>query len=105
MSPSESTQIKAPQPFGFGSDKLKVPMMWELQSLQLLDCELTVDGLKNILDSCPLLESLHITGSLIGSEMDEEIRGKCARVRNLTLPDYDPGEDCDPNDHFDWFGM
>ncbi|XP_025820819.1 putative F-box/LRR-repeat protein 23 [Panicum hallii] len=57
-----------------------------------------------LVDSCPLLESLHITGSLIGSEMDEEVRGKCARVRNLTLPDYDPpGEAYDHDDYSDWY--
>ena len=98
--------LRPHMPFGYGSDKLVVPMMWELRSLQLLDCELSTDGLKNILDSCPLLESLHITGSLIGSEMDEEVRGKCTRVRNLTLPDYDPGEDYDQHDHHsECYGM
>ncbi|KAF8775024.1 hypothetical protein HU200_005073 [Digitaria exilis] len=101
----QALRLRLHMPFGFGSDKLEVPMMWELHSLQLNDCELTSHGLKNILDSCPLLESLHITGSLIGSEMDEEIRVKCARLRNLTLPDFDPGEDYDPNDYSDWYGM
>ncbi|CAO2168323.1 unnamed protein product [Urochloa humidicola] len=87
-------------PFSYCSDKLAVPMMPELQSLQLLNCEITADGLKNILESCPLLESLHISGALVsGSEMDEEIRCKCARVRNLILPDYGPGEDYDQHDN------
>ncbi|RLM61969.1 putative F-box/LRR-repeat protein 23 isoform X1 [Panicum miliaceum] len=97
--------LRLHMPFGYGSDKLAaVPIMWELRTLQLLDCELTTDGLKSILDSCPLLESLHITGSLIGSEMDEEVRGKCARVRNLTLPDYDPpGEAYDHDGYSDWY--
>ncbi|CAL5007833.1 unnamed protein product [Urochloa decumbens] len=95
----KTLRLRLHMPFGYGSDKLEVPMMWKLCSLQLLDCEITADGLKNILDSCPLLESLHITGSLIGSEMDEEVRAKCARVRNLTLPDYDPGEDYDQPDY------
>ncbi|KAF8662527.1 hypothetical protein HU200_056123 [Digitaria exilis] len=101
----KALRLRLHMPFGFGSDKLEVPMMWELHSLQLVDCELTAHGLKNILDSCPLLESLHITGHLIGCEMDEEIRGKCARLKKLSLPDYDPGEDYDPNEESDLYGM
>ncbi|CAO2209869.1 unnamed protein product [Urochloa humidicola] len=101
----KTLRLRLHVPFGYGSDKLAVPMMCELRTLQLLDCEITADGLKNILDSCPLLESMHITGSLIGSDMDEEVRGKCARVRNLTLPDYDPGEDYDyQHDNSNWNG-
>ncbi|OEL19007.1 hypothetical protein BAE44_0019974, partial [Dichanthelium oligosanthes] len=38
---------------------------------------------------------------LVQSDMDEEVRGKCTRVRNLTLPDCDPGEDSDPDDYSD----
>ena len=59
--------------------------MCELLSLELLDCDLTVEGLSDILDHCPVLQSLYITGYFDG-EMDAELRAKCAKVKNLTLP-------------------
>jgi hypothetical protein len=102
----KSLKLRLHMPFGYGSDKLAVPMLWELQFLQLTDCEISSDGLKKILDSCPVLESLHITSSLIGTEMDDEVRGKCTRVRNLTLPDYDPDEEYDEYGQYsDWYDM
>ncbi|KAG2584463.1 hypothetical protein PVAP13_6KG300400 [Panicum virgatum] len=59
--------------------------MCELLSLELLDCDLTVEGLSDILDHSPVLQSLYITGYFDG-EMDAELRAKCAKVKNLTLP-------------------
>lgn len=43
-------------------------------------------GLKAILDSCPLLETLHIDGYFKKHEMNKVLRKKCARVKSLTLP-------------------
>jgi len=60
--------------------------MCELRTLELLDCDLTAEGLIAILDCCPALESLNITGCFDG-EMDTELRAKCARVKNQTIPD------------------
>ncbi|CAO2206074.1 unnamed protein product [Urochloa humidicola] len=65
-----------------------IPMMSELLSLQLFLCDLTTEGLKSILDNCPQLESLHITGSFEYHEMDEELQTKCSRVKNLTIPRF-----------------
>ncbi|CAO2187354.1 unnamed protein product [Urochloa humidicola] len=60
----------------------------ELRSLELFHCELTAQGLGAILDNCPLLETLRITGFMYGGgKMDEKLRQKCAAVKNLTLPD------------------
>ncbi|CAO2168326.1 unnamed protein product [Urochloa humidicola] len=81
----------------------EIPTMSALQSLELLDCDLTTKGLTTILDNCPLLESLHITTCYydydwMSSESDEtkklrakELQSKCARVRNLILPDDSDG--------------
>ncbi|CAL5010838.1 unnamed protein product [Urochloa decumbens] len=65
-----------------------IPMMSELLSLELFLCDLTNEGLTSILDNCPLLESLYITGSFDYYGMDEELQAKCSRVKNLTLPIY-----------------
>nr|TKW08479.1 hypothetical protein SEVIR_6G030700v2 [Setaria viridis] len=81
---------------GYGDDEQLVldiieqgiPMMSELLSLQLFQCDLTTEGLASILDNCPLLESLHITGSFKYYEMDDELQAKCTRVKNLTIPKY-----------------
>ncbi|XP_004974361.1 putative F-box/LRR-repeat protein 23 [Setaria italica] len=54
----------------------------------LISCDLTTEGLASILDNCPLLESLHITGSFKYYEMDDELQAKCTRVKNLTIPKY-----------------
>lgn len=59
--------------------------MSELRSLELLSYYLTVEGLTNILDYCPVLEDLYITGCFDGI-MDAELYAKCARVKKLTLP-------------------
>jgi len=83
--------------------------MCELRTLELLDCALGAEGLIAILDYCPALESLYISGFFDG-EMDTELRAKCARVKNLTIPDggsdssaedYYPFDDCEWGDEFD----
>ncbi|CAO2168335.1 unnamed protein product [Urochloa humidicola] len=77
-----------------------IPMMLELCSIELLGYNLTAAGLTAIIDNCPLLESLNVRGSPIIYMMDEELRTKCARVKNLVLPwdssDDDYYEDYDP---------
>jgi len=65
----------------------KIAPMHDLRSLELFHCDLTTQGLRAILDSCPLLETLRITGFLVGGKMGEELRQKCAGVKDLTLPD------------------
>ncbi|KAG2584356.1 hypothetical protein PVAP13_6KG300700 [Panicum virgatum] len=64
----------------------EIPLMPKLHTLKLYECELKGEGLKAILDSCPVLETLHIDGYFDKCEMDKELRMKCARVKNLTLP-------------------
>ncbi|TVU43216.1 hypothetical protein EJB05_09663, partial [Eragrostis curvula] len=68
----------------------RIPMMHELRFLELLGCELNAMGLAAILDSCPVLQSLRITGSFSWGEMNDELKAKCARVKNLNLPEYHP---------------
>ena len=63
-----------------------IPVMSELRSLELLHYNLTAAGLTAIIDSCPLLESLNVTGGYIIHMMDQELRAKCAMVKNLSLP-------------------
>jgi len=65
----------------------KITPMHELRSVELFHCDLTTQGLRAILDSCPLLETLHITGFLVGGKMGDKLRQKCAGVKDLTLPD------------------
>ncbi|GJN09477.1 hypothetical protein PR202_ga27486 [Eleusine coracana subsp. coracana] len=73
----------------------EISTMCKLRSLELLDFELTMEGLTTILDNCPILEPLHITGSILDiQEMDEDLQVKCARVRNLILPVDDDKYDC-----------
>ncbi|GJN39453.1 hypothetical protein PR202_gb28574 [Eleusine coracana subsp. coracana] len=74
----------------------KIPMMSELRCLELFDCYLSAEGLTTILDCCPLLESLHIEG-YFDSEIEGDLREKCARVKNLILPtsENDSEEDWD----------
>ncbi|TVU02060.1 hypothetical protein EJB05_52426, partial [Eragrostis curvula] len=64
----------------------EIPLMHELRVLELYECDLSCRGLKGILDSCPLLESLHITGYFNRRQINENLRVKCAAVHNLTLP-------------------
>ena len=60
--------------------------MPKLHTLELYACDLKVEGLKAILYSCLVLETLFINGFFNKREMDEELRMNCARVKNLTLP-------------------
>ena len=69
--------------------------MCELRSLQWSNYILSARALIAILDNCPLLESLNITGLFI-STMDAQLRKKCARVKHLNLPDYSNDEDEEP---------
>jgi hypothetical protein len=62
-----------------------IQVMHKLHTLELYDCDLSVEGLNGILDSCPLLETLHIDGYFDKRKMDEELRLKCTRVKNLKL--------------------
>ncbi|KAL6659441.1 hypothetical protein ACP70R_003481 [Stipagrostis hirtigluma subsp. patula] len=76
-----------------------MPVMRELRTLELYECDLSNKGLTDILDNCPLLESLHITGYFKKREMDKELRMKCARIKNLILPCY--GGSCDSDEDYD----
>ncbi|TVU02056.1 hypothetical protein EJB05_52422, partial [Eragrostis curvula] len=80
--------------------KGEIPMMSELLSLELFDCYLSSKGLTTILDYCPLLESLHIEGCFY-DEMDADLRGKCARVKDLTLPNGSD-EDYELDEDYEW---
>lgn len=62
-----------------------IPAMLMLGTLELYDRELSCEGLNAILDSSPRLETLLIHGHFDKQEMDEELKLKCARVKNLTL--------------------
>lgn len=62
-----------------------------LQDLQLIGNNLTNDGLVAILVHCPHLESLDIR-QCYNIQMDDALRSKCARIRNLKLP-HDPISD------------
>ncbi|OEL19541.1 hypothetical protein BAE44_0019439 [Dichanthelium oligosanthes] len=63
-----------------------IRMMNELRCLELFHCKITTRGLTAILDNSPVLETLCITGFLLGCVVDEMLQEKCARVKNLTLP-------------------
>ncbi|CAO2176193.1 unnamed protein product [Urochloa humidicola] len=62
-----------------------IPMMHELRVIEISECDLSCKGLTSILDSCPLLETLDIDGYFNEREMDDELRAKCSRVKNLIL--------------------
>ncbi|CAO2200869.1 unnamed protein product [Urochloa humidicola] len=65
----------------------EIPVMGDLHTLELYECDLSCKGLNAILDSCPALQTLHIDGYFDKQEMDKELLMKCARVKNLTLPE------------------
>ncbi|CAO2164093.1 unnamed protein product [Urochloa humidicola] len=67
----------------------EIPIMLELQTLELHQCDLTSEGLNSILDKCPQLETLYISGFFNQREMGKELRVKCRRVKNLTLSTSD----------------
>ena len=81
-----------------------ITVMSELRYLELLHYNLTAAGLTAIIDSCPLLESLNVTGGSIIHMMDQELRAKCARVKNLSLPcdsDEDSSEEYGPQEGYE----
>lgn len=81
----------------------EIPIMCELRSIKLFEFDLTADGLTAILVNCPVLESLHVSGYYIGNETDEELRAKCARVKDLSLPQFVvPIYDSDYDSDLDW---
>jgi len=73
-------------------DIYRTPMMCELRTLQLSNYVFYGLALTAILNNCPLLESLNITGLFVDGSMDAELRAKCARIKNLSLPDCSDDE-------------
>ena len=67
-------------------DIYRTPLMCQLRSLELSNYIFSGLALTAMLDNCPLLESLHITGLFVDGTMDAELQAKCARVKNLNLP-------------------
>lgn len=60
--------------------------MHGLRSLQLFSNGITNEGLEDILNSCPHLESLDIR-HCFNVDMDETLLLKCASIKTLRLPD------------------
>ncbi|TVU02052.1 hypothetical protein EJB05_52418, partial [Eragrostis curvula] len=81
-------------------DIYRTPMMRELRSLELLNYVFSKEQLTAILDNCPLLESLRITGHQV-DEMDAQLQEKCARVKHLTIPFYTTEKDSGHSDSSD----
>ncbi|KAL6843133.1 hypothetical protein ACP4OV_026846 [Aristida adscensionis] len=73
----------------------ELPMMCQLRFLELSSCDLSCNGLRAILDNCPVLESLHITSYFRKRKMDKELQLKCGRVKNLILPPHSFSDDSD----------
>lgn len=81
------------------------PVMCELRSIELSNISFSDVALTALLDNCPLLDSLNISGSL-DITMDAQLRAKCARVENLILPyvsdeEYVEEEDEEPEEDED----
>ncbi|KAF8662532.1 hypothetical protein HU200_056129 [Digitaria exilis] len=63
-----------------------IPVMRNLHTIKLYDCDLTCKGLNAILDGCPRLETLLIDCYFDDKRyMNTKLKMKCARVKNLTL--------------------
>ncbi|CAL5010811.1 unnamed protein product [Urochloa decumbens] len=78
-------------------DIYRTPLMLELRSLELSNYLFFAEALTAILDNCPLLESLKISGLLVDG-MDVQLREKCARIKNLSLPNDSDEEDEETHD-------
>ncbi|CAL5007809.1 unnamed protein product [Urochloa decumbens] len=63
-----------------------IRVMRNLHTLELDNVDLSCEGINAILDSCPLLQTLTIHGYFDKREMHNQLRMKCARVKELTLP-------------------
>ncbi|CAL5010806.1 unnamed protein product [Urochloa decumbens] len=74
---------------------LQTPPMSELRSLELFDCELNSAGLDEILDRCPVLESLHVTGPSVRGKIKKKIRAICAGLMIQSLPNHQVADDSD----------
>ncbi|KAG8058811.1 hypothetical protein GUJ93_ZPchr0002g24411 [Zizania palustris] len=59
--------------------------MHDLRELQLIGNRLTNDGLISIIDHCLHLESVDVR-RCYNVQMDDALKSKCARIRNLKLP-------------------
>jgi hypothetical protein len=79
---------------------LRNPVMTELRSLELFDCELNMAGLYQILDRCPVLESLHVTGPSVDGEMEEKLWEICAGLTKRSLPSPDEVPDGEGSDEY-----
>ncbi|TVU02040.1 hypothetical protein EJB05_52406 [Eragrostis curvula] len=73
------------------TDASGITAMHELLSLSLIECHLTNDELVSILDSCPHLELLCLRGCN-NIVVNSTLRAKCARIKELTLPNACPAE-------------
>jgi hypothetical protein len=67
-------------------EALGIATMTGLRSLQIFGNNLTNVGLTAILDNCHHLESLDIR-HCFNVDMDNHLRGKCAGIKTLRLPD------------------
>ncbi|KAF8662540.1 hypothetical protein HU200_056137 [Digitaria exilis] len=63
-------------------EKFVIPVMCELRSFELTQCNFTVDELVATIDNCPLLESLQIGG--LDRDMLRQLRERC-EAKNLTI--------------------
>jgi hypothetical protein len=65
-------------------DALAIASMPELRTLQLFRDKLTNAGLASIIDNCPHLESLDLTGCR-NITMDDALRAMCSRIKKKTI--------------------
>ncbi|TVU50380.1 hypothetical protein EJB05_01750, partial [Eragrostis curvula] len=70
-----------------------IPTMYGLRSLELFGDSFTKAVVLHIVDKCPCLESLDISNVPHLYSHIEELRKKCSRIKDLTLPAYDSDSD------------